>query len=68
MLNLHSAIAGVALVSAIAAAGQPTPRSNAQDALNWDVLLSLYPPRAIAAREEGAVGFIGTLVLLAPFH
>ena len=61
MLNLHSAIAGVALVSAIAAAGQPAPPSNAQDALNWDVLLSLYPPRAIAAREEGAVGFIVTL-------
>jgi TonB family protein len=33
----------------------------AQNASNWDVFLKLYPPRALAAREEGAVGFKVTL-------
>ena len=29
----------------------------AKDALNWEIFWKLYPPRALAAREEGAVGF-----------
>ena len=29
-----------------------------QDANNWDVIHKLYPPRALAAREEGLVGFM----------
>jgi TonB family protein len=33
----------------------------AQNALNWDIFLKLYPKRALEAREEGAVGFIVTL-------
>ena len=28
---------------------------------NWDVFLKLYPQRALAAHEEGAVGFLVTL-------
>ena len=29
-----------------------------RDANNWDVIHKLYPPRALAAREEGLVGFM----------
>ena len=36
-------------------------QSAAQNAINWDILQKLYPKRALAAREEGAVGFIVTL-------
>ena len=61
MLTLHGVIAGVVLASAVAASGQSGSPANTQDALNWDVFLKLYPPRAIAAREEGAVGFTVTL-------
>jgi len=28
---------------------------------NWNIFLKLYPPRALAAREEGTVGFTVTL-------
>ena len=33
----------------------------AREAANWDIFQKLYPARAIAAREEGAVGFTVTL-------
>lgn len=33
----------------------------AQNKANWDVFLKLYPPRALAAHEEGAVGFKVTI-------
>jgi len=33
----------------------------AQNATNWDIFQKLYPPRAIAAHEEGAVGFKVTI-------
>ncbi len=33
----------------------------ARDSLNWSIFQKLYPARAIAAREEGAVGFTVTL-------
>lgn len=33
----------------------------AQNSTNWDVFLKFYPKRAIAAREEGLVGFRVTL-------
>ena len=32
-----------------------------QNVINWDIFQKLYPKRAIAAHEEGAVGFIVTL-------
>jgi protein TonB len=41
---------------AIAADQTPT-----QNAINWDIFQKLYPKRALAAHEEGAVGFIVTL-------
>jgi TonB family protein len=49
--------AGLMLTGSVSAAGQ-TPTQNA---INWDIFQKLYPKRAIAAREEGAVGFIVTL-------
>lgn len=33
------------------------PEKAIRDARNWDVLHKLYPQRALAAREEGTVGF-----------
>jgi len=35
--------------------------TSSHNAMNQDVLLKLYPPRAFAAREQGAVGFVVTL-------
>ena len=39
----------------------PAPSGTSQDALNWDIFLKLYPKRALAAKEEGAVGFTVSL-------
>ena len=44
-----------------ALADQASDQRAAQNALNWDIFLKLYPKRALEAREEGAVGFIVTL-------
>ena|SRR6478672_2698711 len=38
-----------------------TVQQKALNATNWDVFLKLYPKRALAAHEEGAVGFNVTL-------
>ena len=57
---LRSIVAIVSLMSAVPAAAQPDPRTE-PNALNWGIFLKLYPPRAIAAKEEGAVGFTVTL-------
>lgn len=48
------------LAAAPAFAQAPVPNA-AQNASNWDVFLKLYPKRALAAREEGAVGFVVTI-------
>ena len=52
-------IAGLAEAAALTA--QTSNPKAARDAINWEIFQKLYPPRAIAAREEGAVGFIVTL-------
>ena len=49
--------AGLMLAQPAVADDQPAT----QNAINWDIFQKLYPKRAIAAREEGAVGFIVTL-------
>lgn len=53
----------IGFVAASAAAAVPPPPApvRAQDALNWQIFEKLYPPRALAAHEEGAVGFTVTL-------
>ena len=38
-----------------------TAEQKAQNGANWDIFLKLYPKRALAAREDGAVGFKVTL-------
>lgn len=67
-MRVHSALLAVGLIAAAPAlaqtpAMQPAVSSEqaARNASNWDVFLKLYPPRALAAREEGAVGFTVTL-------
>ena len=60
MLVRSLVVAACLLVITPALAQGPGSRS-AQNALNWDIFLKLYPSRAIAAREEGAVGFKVTL-------
>lgn len=49
------------LVSTPALAQAPSAAAAAQNKLNWDIFLKLYPKRALEAREEGAVGFKVTL-------
>ena len=51
-------VIGLGLFAAMPLMAQTT---DPKDALNWDIFLKLYPPRAIAAHEEGAVGFTVTL-------
>jgi TonB family protein len=54
-------ILAAGLVSAVPALAQGDGHKAAQNAANWEVFQKLYPPRALAAREEGAVGFKVTL-------
>jgi TonB family protein len=61
MKALRSITATVFLVAAGAAVAQASDQKAAQNASNWDVFLKLYPKRALAAREEGAVGFKVTI-------
>ena len=56
---VRSLIAGAALLAAAAPVSAQT-RAEKNDAM-WNVFLKLYPPRALKAREEGAVGFLVTL-------
>jgi TonB family protein len=49
------------LLATTPAFGQAADPKAAQNASNWDIFQKLYPPRAIKAREEGAVGFRVTI-------
>lgn len=49
-------IASGVLVAAPLSAQASDPKA-AQNAANWDIFQKLYPPRALAAQEEGAVSF-----------
>ena len=51
----------IGLLAAVSALAQTPGPKAAQDGLNWDIFQKLYPPRALAAHEEGAVGFTVTL-------
>ena len=53
-------VAASVLVAASAPAHDPNAKV-ARDAINWQIFEKLYPARAIAAHEEGAVGFVVTL-------
>jgi TonB family protein len=49
------------LMAAVPAFAQGPATSSARTAMNWETLVKLYPPRALAAREQGLVGFLVTL-------
>jgi len=55
---VRSLIFGAALLSAVPASAESQAAKN--DSM-WNVFLKLYPPRALKAHEEGAVGFTVTL-------
>jgi TonB family protein len=60
-MPIRRIIAAAALVAAGPALGQAAQSKADRDEINWDVFQKLYPPRALVAREEGAVGFVVTL-------
>ena len=57
---LKSVLSLIALVAAPAFAASPDSKAT-QNAQNWEIFHKLYPPRALAAKEEGAVGFLVTI-------
>jgi TonB family protein len=60
-MRIHALLLAIgALVAVPAFADAPTTNA-AQNAANWDTLQKFYPPRALAAHEEGAVGFSVTI-------
>ena len=60
MIVRSAILVASALLAMPALAQTPDPKA-ALNASNWDVFLQLYPSRAIAAHEEGSVGFTVTL-------
>lgn len=54
-------ILGSVLLAAAPVYAQSAETQAAQNKTNWDIFLKLYPPRALAAHEEGAVGFKVTI-------
>jgi TonB family protein len=60
-MQIRSIILAAGLVVAVPAFGQAPGPQSAQSASNWEIFQKLYPPRALAAREEGAVGFKVTI-------
>lgn len=61
MQKIFSLFATALLLAQPAFAADESGQKAAQNALNWDIFLKLYPKRAIEAHEEGAVGFLVTL-------
>jgi len=51
-------IGAATIIMAVPAFAQDPQTKAARDAINWDVFQKLYPPRALLAHEEGAVGFV----------
>lgn len=60
-MSVRTMILVAGLILAAPAFAQPSAQQAAQNATNWGVFLKLYPARAIAAHEEGTVGFTVTL-------
>lgn len=58
---VRTVIVAAGALLATATAAQTSDQKAAQNAVNWAVFEQFYPPRAIAAHEEGAVGFEVTL-------
>jgi TonB family protein len=60
-MSVRTLIIAAGLLAAPPAFAQGADPRAAQNAANWEVFQKLYPARALAAREEGAVGFLVTL-------
>ncbi|HVM23549.1 MAG TPA: energy transducer TonB [Sphingomicrobium sp.] len=60
-MRARSLLIAVGLMAAGPALAETPGSKAALNASNWDALLKFYPPRALAARQEGAVGFRVTL-------
>ena len=60
-MHVRSFIIAAGLLAAAPAFGQAPDPQAALNKTNWDIFLKLYPPRARAAGEEGAVGFKVTI-------
>lgn len=58
---VRSVTIACATMLAVPAFAQTSAQQASQNASTWDIFLKLYPARAIAAHEEGAVGFTVTL-------
>ena len=60
-MRVHALLAALATLAAAPAFADAPASNAAQNASNWEVFQKLYPPRALAAHEEGAVGFSVTI-------
>lgn len=60
-MPVRSLIVAAAVIGSGPAIAQAGDSRTAQNAQNWSVFEQFYPQRALAAREEGAVGFTVTL-------
>jgi len=59
-MSIQTTLIAAGLLAAAPAFAE-APDAAARNKANWDVFQKLYPARALAAREEGAVGFIVTI-------
>lgn len=60
-MRVHALLLGVLMLAAVPAFAEAPTTDSARNAANWDTFLKFYPARALAAHEEGAVGFSVTL-------
>ena len=60
-MSIRSLIVAVGILAAAPGLASPSEQQADHNATNWDIFQKLYPPRALAAKEEGAVGFRVTL-------
>jgi len=60
-MAVRSLILAAGLLAAVPAFAETPTEAAARNAINWQIFEKLYPPRALAAHEEGAVGFVVTL-------
>ena len=60
-MSVHRLVITAMLTAAAPFAASAATEEAARNAANWEVFHKLYPARAIAAKEEGAVGFQVTI-------
>jgi len=60
-MSVRAVLVVCGLLATAPAFAQAADQKAAQNAANWEIFQKLYPPRALAAKEEGAVGFKVTI-------